>query len=237
MSKPNVSVTATALFTGRIKAYGPNGEPSAINKTPINGKVAVGPLGLKGDQQGDTRHHGGPDKAVHHYPADHYPYWQRELPSTVSQPLQACAFGENLSTTGITEQDVCINDVFELGSAVLQISQARQPCWKLNLRFGVADMALRLQSSGKTGWYYRVLTPGHIQAGDQLTLIDRPQPDWPLSRLLHCLFTEPLNLPDITAMSKLPNLPDSWRKLLQARINTGQLENWTQRVTIPEKQS
>jgi MOSC domain-containing protein YiiM len=236
MNTPPLQVTVAALLVGRTQAYGPNGELSAIAKTPVAGAVAIGPNGLQGDQQGDTRHHGGPDKAVHHYAAEHYPYWHQQLPPATPQPLAASAFGENLSTTGITEQDVCIDDIFKLGTAVLQVSQARQPCWKLNSRFGVADMALRVQSSGKTGWYYRVLTPGHAQAGDTLTLLERPQPHWPLSRLQHYLYTEPLNPAALTDISLLPNLPTSWRNLVQARLNTGQLESWTRRMSTPAKQ-
>lgn len=236
MSPSILQVKVAAILTGCTQPYGPNGELSAIAKTAVDGAVAIGSSGLQGDQQGDTRHHGGPDKAVHHYACEHYAYWQRQLPQTAGRRWAASTFGENLSTTGITEQDVCIDDIFKLGTAVLQVSQARQPCWKLNIRFGVADMALRVQSSGKTGWYYRVLTPGYAQAGDTLALIERPQPHWPLSRLLHYLYTEPLNLAALTDISQLPNLPTSWRQLVCARLNTGQLESWTRRVSTPAKQ-
>src|SRR3546814_4948632 len=98
------------------------------------------------------------------------------------------AFGENISTRGLDEDNVCLGDRFELGTALLEVSQGRQPCWKLNDRFGVPDMVRRVQSSGRTGWYYRVLRPGTARAGDPPRLDSRPHPDWPLRRLNRLLF-------------------------------------------------
>lgn len=143
--------------------------PSAIVKTP----VAVGPSGLAGDAQGDRKRHGGPDKAVHIYPVAHYTNWARHLPDRADL-FTPGTFGENIVLAGPTEADVCIGDMFRLGSALVQLSQARQPCWKLNLRFGLSDMARRVQTSGRTGWYARVLAPGTVAAGDRMVLEARP---------------------------------------------------------------
>lgn len=233
MIERSLSVPVHRLFTGLAVPYGPNGEPSAIHKTPVEGPVSVTLLGLGGDQQGDSRHHGGPDKAIHHYPADHYPHWQQQLPDAINNRWHRGAFGENISTLGMTEGDVYFGDIFELGAVRLQVSQARQPCWKLNRRFGLDDMARRVQDSGRTGWYYRVLTPGILQAGDRFALIDRPHPDWPLTRMLHFLFIDPLNVEALRAMHELPGLPASWQQLLEHRLHTGQLEDWERRLHIP----
>src|SRR5690606_15630671 len=155
------------------------GSRSAIAKTPRSGPVRIGELGLDGDEQGDRRVHGGVDKAVHHYPFEHYARWRAELGPL---PVLAApgAFGENLSSAGLDESNVCLGDRYALGSVVLEVSQGRQPCWKLNDRFGVRDMARRVQDTGRTGWYYRVLQPGVARAGDTLQLLERPCPDWPL---------------------------------------------------------
>src|SRR5690606_10795759 len=133
------SVRIDALLTGIAVPYTRPGSRSAIAKTPRSGPVRIGELGLDGDEQGDRRVHGGVDKAVHHYPFEHYARWRAELGPL---PVLAApgAFGENLSSAGLDESNVCLGDRYALGSVVLEVSQGRQPCWKLNDRFGVRDM-------------------------------------------------------------------------------------------------
>jgi len=221
------------LLVGRRAPFGPNGEPSAIDKRRLTGPVALGALGLEGDEQGDLRHHGGADKALHHYPAEHYPAWRRALPEVSAAQWEPGAFGENLSTTGLTEGDVCIGDVFRLGSALLQVSQARQPCWKLNVRFGRSDMSRLVQASARTGWYYRVLDSGEIAAGMDMRLIERPHPEWPLARLLHHLYVDPLERQALAAIARLAVLPPSWRQLAERRLRTGRVEDSSARLDTP----
>jgi len=232
MSEPAAAVV-THVLTGAAVPYGPGGEPSAIDKRPIAGRVHLGVLGIAGDEQADPRHHGGVDKAVHHYPAEHYASWRHELPQVPPDRWRPGGFGENLSTTGLTEAAVCVGDVFRLGEALLQVSQARQPCWKLNLRFGLEDMARRVQASGRTGWYYRVLEPGAIEAGAALRLIDRPHPQWPMARLLHHLYVAPMDPAALEAMAALDVLASSWRKLATERLATGCIEDWSRRLDTP----
>jgi MOSC domain-containing protein YiiM len=226
-------VAAVQLRLGRALPFGPNGEPSAIDKHPAVGPLRLTVNGFEGDEQGDRRHHGGPDKAVHHYPEEHYAAWRLELPELPKDRFQAGAFGENLSTVGLTEANVCIGDVFGLGAARIQVSQARQPCWKLNLRFGSSDMSRRVQDSGRTGWYYRVLETGEVAPGAALRLLDRPHPDWPLARVLCYLYEDPLNLGALAAIAALANLSASWRELAQRRLASGQIEDWSRRLTTP----
>lgn len=230
---PAISVPVAALRIGQCIPFGPNQEPSAIQKQPIHHPVALTRSGLTGDQQGDQRHHGGPDKALHHYPEEHYPLWHGDLPHTPDEYWRPGAFGENISTTGLTESEVCIGDIFQLDSTLIQVSQARQPCWKLNLRFNHPHMAAQVQSTGRTGWYYRVLKPGTIAPGSLLTLKDRPHPDWTLARLLHYLYTDQLNIAALTAMAELNILPPSWQTLVTQRLQSGQVENWNRRLTTP----
>jgi MOSC domain-containing protein YiiM len=178
--------------------------------------------------QGDVKHHGGPEKAIHHYALDHYAAWKAELGDQTAYNFAVPgAFGENFSTLGITEADVNIGDTYGVGTAVLQVSQARQPCWRLNVRFAVDDMALRVQTAGRTGWYYRVLKSGQAAAGERLELLDRPNLAWPLSRLLHYLYVDPLNREALGQIASLPFLSESWRTLAMQRpesIDGGELD-------------
>jgi len=201
---------------------------SAIAKQAVAGPVPVAALGLADDEQGDLRVHGGPDKAVHHYALEHYAAWRTELgalPVLGAPP----ASGANFSTTGVTESGICMGDQVRAGTCLLEVSQSRQPCWKLNVRFGVADMALRVQRSGRTGWYYRVLEPGEVRAGDALRLVARPHPEWLLSRVIRLLYTDVLDEAGLRALSRL-RLPASWDKLVQRRLERQAVENWDRRT-------
>ena len=219
-----------AVLTGRVAPLGGGKATSAIAKTSVEGPVAVGPLGLSGDAQADRRFHGGPDKAVHHYALDHAAAWRAELPGLPDLLERPGAFGENISTHGLTEHDVCVGDLWRVGSALLQVSQARQPCFKLNLRFGVSDMARRVQASGRTGWYYRVIEEGFVAAGDALDLVERPHPDWPLSRLLHHFYVDRLDAAVLREIAGLAALTESWRSLAGRRLASGAVEDWRRRL-------
>ena len=225
------SVRIDALLTGIAVPYTRPGSRSAIAKTPRSGPVRIGELGLDGDEQGDRRVHGGVDKAVHHYPFEHYARWRAELGAL---PVLAApgAFGENLSSAGLDESGVCLGDRYALGSVVLEVSQGRQPCWKLNDRFGVRDMARRVQDTGRTGWYYRVLQPGVARAGDTLQLLERPCPDWPLHRLMRLLAERVLDPALLREALALPLVP-SWRTLLERRLASSQVEDWSRRIEGP----
>src|SRR5690606_27022821 len=142
------------------------------------------------------------------------------------------AFGENLSGSGLTEDEVCIGDRYTLGQALLEVSQGRQPCWKLNDRFGVRDMARRVQDSGRTGWYYRVLRRGGARAGDRLVLVERPCPAWPLRRLMRLLADRVLEPEQLEEALRLPLVP-SWRTLLERRLASSRVEDWTRRIEGP----
>lgn len=220
-----------ALLRGRARPYTRPGSVSAIAKRAFDGRVRVGESGLDGDEQGDLRVHGGPDKAVHHYPRDHYAWWAERIGD---HPLlhEPGAFGENLSSHGLTEADVCLGDRYRIGGVLLEVSQGRQPCWKLNDRFDVADMARQMQASGRTGWYYRVLQTGEIAAGEVMTLLERPWPRWTLQRIATLLYTRTLDADELCAALALPLVP-SWRRLVEARLARGTVEDWRPRVDGP----
>ena len=235
-------VTVDAVLTGKIAPLGGDlsGKKSAIGKTPVVGRVWLGETGLEGDQQAELKHHGGPEKALHHYPFDHYATWRSEWradESNLSTLDQRGAFGENLSTRGLTEADVCVGDVYRIGGAIVQVSQPRQPCWKLNLRFARADMSRAVQNTRRTGWYYRVLEAGEIGAGDAIERLARPHAQWSVERLLRVFYVDRDDRQALEAMAQLDTLSPSWRKTATKRLESGEVESWSNRLDVPPSQS
>jgi len=224
------AVRLAAIHIGRAVPYTRPGSCSAIAKSAVAHAVTVHAEGIEGDEQGDRRVHGGPDKAIHHYPRDHYDFWRAQHPHALLQ--DSGAFGENFSSSGWTEQEIHLADVIQVGTAVLQVSQGRQPCWKLNDRFGYTDMARTMQSSGKTGWYYRVLQPGQVAPGDVMVVAERPCPAWPLARLASVMFDRTLDRALLQEATLLPLTP-SWKKLLEHRLQSNQVESWAGRLDGP----
>jgi MOSC domain-containing protein YiiM len=139
----------------------------------VDGPIFVSATNLAGDRQADLVHHGGTDKAVLAYSTVHFAYWRDEFPDW---QLAGGAFGENLTIEGLCEADVCVGDVFEIGACRVQVSQPRQPCWKLSRRWNLPRLDARVKTTGRTGWYLRVLQEGWIEAGLELQLVERPHP-------------------------------------------------------------
>lgn len=218
------------LLTGKIEQLGLERVLSAIQKKATFEREQVIETGLVNDNQADKKHHGGPDKAIHHYAFEHYEYW-KNVPG-ISKPEVLCegGFGENISTLGMDESSVCIGDKYHIGSVVLEVSQARQPCWKLNLRFGHPDMSRMVQDSLRTGWYYRVLEEGWMQAGDSFILIERNWPEWTLKRLLHVLYIDMQNKQLLEEMTQITPLSESWKSIAFKRLESGEIENWSKRL-------
>ncbi len=219
-----------SLRIGRPVPFGPRDDRSSIGtRATTDAPVMAGPTGLVGDAVGDIRLHGGPDKAIHHYPAGHYAAWTAELPDIAGRFLPG-AMGENFSASGLTEADVCLGDRFRLGQALLELSQSRQPCWKLNHHFGVPDMARRVQDSGRTGWYWRVIEPGLVAAGDRFDLAARPSPGWTLARVRRLLYVDTLDRAVLSEFLSLPGLTPSWARLATRRLETAAVEDWSLRL-------
>ncbi|WP_082113949.1 MOSC domain-containing protein [Kiloniella litopenaei] len=228
------SYVIESLLIGKSVPFGPKGQPSAIAKNLVSGPLKVTKLGFVDDEQADPRHHGGPEKALHHYAQEHYKTWSDEFPNINADALKVGGFGENISTTGLQEQDICIGDVFLFGTAVIQVSQGRQPCWKLNVRFSYPKMAASVQKSGRTGWYYRVIENGVVNQGDKLTLIERPQPDWNLARIQKVLYVDTLNRRDLQSLASLGELAENWKVLAQKRLSRLEVEDWSRRLETPD---
>ncbi len=218
------------LLTGKIEPLGPDEVTSGINKKETFAREKVLLNGFVNDEQADKKHHGGPDKAIHQYAFEHYTWWKETLGTQKKPIYQAGAFGENISSIGMDESTVCVGDKFRVGSTILEVSQARQPCWKLNIRFSYPDMSQMVQDNYRTGWYYRVLQEGAIQAGDHFVLLERPLAQWPLRKLLDVLYRDVLNYALLEEMTTLAPLAESWKKTAQNRLQTGVVENWNKRL-------
>lgn len=203
------SATVTSVQAGRIAPLGPQRIPSAFVKHNVSGPVHVGLVGLDADEQADLRVHGGPEKAVYAYAAAHYPQWAADFPELALRFVPG-SFGENLTIAGLTEQDLCVGDVHGIGSVRLQVCQPRQPCAKLALNFGYPRLPKAMVRNGRSGWYYRVLESGTLEAGDRVELLERPLPDFPFNALLHFLY-EPK--PEVDAVRRIASTPVIAREL------------------------
>jgi MOSC domain-containing protein YiiM len=201
---------------------------SSIFKSPVAGPVFVGKTNLAGDAQGDQKNHGGPDKAICVYAHEHYAHWQEQFGLA---ELGFGAFGENFTLQGVDESTLCIGDTLAIGRAggesaeraeqvIVQVSQPRQPCWKLARRWQIKDFALQVQSIGYTGWYFRVLQEGMVQAGDSLRLIERPYPHLTLAEANRIMHHDKQDWEAIARLLACPLLSASWQKSLRFRLNT-----------------
>lgn len=202
---------------------------SAYRKTPVSGSVPLGEGGLAGDEQADRRRHGGPEKAVCIYPSEHYHYWHRVLGGR----LHPGAFGENLAVAGLQEDDAHLGDTFALGSAVVQVSMPRRPCFKVGLVHGRRNLPLLVQSTGRTGFYARVLEPGQIAAGDSLVLLDRPAAAVPVAEVNRVLNVDKHDLRAARQLVECEHLPDRWRDTLERRLRGHADEDDTARLLGP----
>ena len=172
-----------SIQVGRIAPLGRDAIPSAFIKHRAEGPVAVGLLGLAGDEQADLKDHGGRGKAVYGYDAAHYLAWCDEYPEHLAT-FVAGGVGENLTISGVSEASICVGDIHSIGSATLQVCQPRQPRFKLALRFGDNRLPKAMVRNGRAGWYYRVVETGIIQAGESVMCIARPHPHFSFERLV-----------------------------------------------------
>ncbi len=187
---------------------------TGIFKQPVEGSVAVRHLNLAGDQQADLTVHGGPHKAVYGYPSEHYQYWREQL----SDPaLSWAAFGENLTTEGLTEETLHIGDRLQIGSAVLTVSQPRMPCYKLTLKFDRDDMVKRFLASGRSGFYFSVIREGEVQAGSDIRILSRDRNQVTVADIGRLYFGKTTDADLLARATQLTALPQSWKEELKLR--------------------
>jgi len=202
----NVSQPKQIVHDGTVISTG-------IFKEPVTGRRGVRKLGIDGDGQADLSAHGGPDQAVYAYPVEHYGYWKTELGR---DQLPYGQFGENLSIEGIDEAMALVGDILQVGSAVLQVTQPRLPCYKLGIRMGAgANFPSRFQRSGRVGFYLRVLTEGDIAAGDRIELVDRDERSVSIAEFLQIYVAKRPSRRAIQRVLAVPALSEAWRSYLE----------------------
>lgn len=205
---------------------------SSIFKKPADEALWLSENNLAGDAQADLKHHGGPEKAVFCYPSEHYLYWQKEFPEKGMVPG---GMGENFSIAGQTESAVAIGDIYEVGGAIIQVSQPRQPCWKPARRFGIKPLSLLIQRSGRTGWYYRVLQEGYVEPGNTLEMTDRPYAKWTIETCNEVMHEDRHNLKLAEELAQCDSLAVNWKNTLRRRVEKGHPEDIQNRVVGPNE--
>jgi MOSC domain-containing protein YiiM len=204
----NVSKVRRLENSGRLLHTG-------IFKEPVAGRVRLGRTNLEGDAQADLENHGGIYKAVYAYPFEHYAYWMDQLQRTGFTFGQ---FGENLTVEGMTEDEVSIGDVFEVGSAKLQVTQPRTPCYKLGVKMGLADFPKAFLASGRIGFYLRVLEEGELGAGDILECTAREPGSMKVREISHLKYFEPENFAKAEKAVAIRALAPVWRESFKQRL-------------------
>ena len=206
-----------AISVGRPKEVQWRGRSvqTSIFKTPVSGRVHVTRLNIEGDEQSDLSVHGGAQKAVYVYPAEHYSFWRRELPDT---ELPWGAFGENFTTEGLLEDEVWIGDRYRVGSVELVVTQPRMPCYKLAIRFGRADMVKRFLQSGRSGFYLAVEREGELSPGDAIERFARDERRLTVADVVALYAADSANQPLLETASEHPSLPASWREYFRKRL-------------------
>jgi MOSC domain-containing protein YiiM len=209
-----------ALLVGKPKPFRSDGAASTIGaRLPVEGPVRLTFLGFEGDQVADPSVHGGPDKAVHFYPGEHYAPWRGDIAKAGLDPHRLLerlgGFGENISGLGLTEDLVHIGDRFQIGSALLEVSQGRQPCWKIDHHFGLKGMTAGVIKTGRSGHYFRVIEEGAVAPGDPIEQVERMTHGWTVERTFHVLIAGLHRLEGMDValreLAAMEVLAESWR--------------------------
>ncbi|MGG8384115.1 MOSC domain-containing protein [Bacillus sp. R-CC1] len=204
----NIGLPKEVTYGGKVIHTG-------INKKQVKEPVYLSFVKFNGDGQADLVHHGGVDKAVCVYTGDHYPYWEKEL----NQDLVYGAFGENITVSGMREEDVCIGDTFELGQAIVQVTQPRQPCFKLAKKYNIPKLPLYFQETGYTGFYFRVLKEGWVSSVDTLKKLQSDPKGVSVAFANRIMHKEKQNIEGVKRILEVNALSGSWRKSFEKRIS------------------
>ena len=195
------------LRTGRARLV--DGHVTAYGRDQQHGPVTAHALGLAGDEVGDPRVHGGPEKAVYAYAASNYPLWAADHPQHVAR-LVPGAFGENLLVEGLDEESAHVGDRYRIGTALVEVCQPRQPCATFARWFDDPLMVKAMVRNGRSGWYLRVVEEGAMQGGDAVTLEHRPDGAWSIARVLRVSYRSPPDKAELAALARAPGLATSW---------------------------
>ena len=204
----NVGLPRVVMSNGELVSTG-------IFKEPLPGRIMLRTLNLDGDRQADLSVHGGPSKAVYVYPSEHYDYWKHELPE---MKLPWGMFGENFTTAGLFESELNIGDKFQVGSAVVMVTEPRMPCYKLGVKFGRSDIVKKFLASERTGFYFAVLQEGEVGAGDRIELIEGSKRSVKVRDITQLYTREKHNVGLLRRAMEVEALPDSWKNYFQHRL-------------------
>ncbi len=207
-----------SIQTGGIAPLGSDAVPSGFVKLSRSGAVRVGRLSLDGDVQADLSVHGGAEKAVYGYAASHYLAWAAEFPE-LAPAFVGGAMGENSTISGLDEGAICVGDIHAIGSALLQVCQPRQPCFKLALRHDNKYLPKAMVKSGRAGWYYRVLQEGIVGAGHTVMLHGRPHPEFAFTRLIEIVYHGHATREELAMMATMDALASQWREAARMRLS------------------
>lgn len=216
MSHQAVTPSIVSLQIGMpsLIAHGSKEVLSGIFKQPTEEARRAGTDGVEGDGQGDTINHGGPDKAVCAYFAKRFPHWESQF----DRRFEPGSFGENVTIGGWTEEDLNIGDIVQAGDAVLQVSQPRQPCFKLGIRNGLPSLPMLVQQTGYSGFYFRVIVPGNLQRGLQLSIIERHPAGMSIMEANKIMYHKKDDAGAIEKLLAVKELAKSWHEQLEGRL-------------------
>ncbi len=187
---------------------------TSLQRNPVKRKTFFDLMGFEGDQVADPVNHGGRDKAVCAYPANHYSVWEEEL----SRNMPPASFGENLTINGLTEDQIHIGDIFRIGEAEVQCTQPRQPCHKLTKIFGFPKLASRIQTLGYCGYYFRVLKQGWLQSGMVLERIHSDKEKISVLDAHYLMYRDKTRYEAIEKLMAHPALSESWKNSFSKRL-------------------
>ena len=203
------AISVVSVHVGRIAPLA-GGRPSAFVKRAVAGPVAVDTSGLAGDDQADRRYHGGVEKAVYGYDVAAYSDWVNEFPA-LAEHFVPGGMAENLALTGWSEHQVCIGDCHRIGTALLQVTQSREPCATMTRALSEPRLARAMIRNGRSGWYYRVLETGLVAAGDTATLAGRTNPHWTVARFAAFTFARVKGETELTELATMSGLAPQWQ--------------------------
>lgn len=220
------------VYIGTIKPLG-QGVSSAIAKRQVDGSLLLTLEGLEGDEQAALEYHGGADRALCHFPREHYAWLRQQFPEQEGN-FHPPALGENISTLGLTEDNVFIGDIFRWGDALIQVTQPRQPCYKLNTWLQCQDLSLQLQQSGRCGWLYRVITAGKVSGDRPLELLTRNS-EMSVAQAIAIAYSMPFDEEQYRRLMSAAGLAASWQKMMQMRLLNRKIEDFNRRLFNNEK--
>lgn len=196
-----------SVNVGSVREFEYNGRPakSAIWKLPVAGRIAARGVNLAGDDQGDRRAHGGPDKAIYAYAVEDVRWWEQEL----GRSLQYGEFGENLTTEGIDVNGALIGERWEIGTTTLEVSEPRVPCWRLGVRMNDKMFPRRFTEALRPGAYLRILVEGDVGAGDEIRVVEKPDHDLTVWDILRIYAHD---REEVERLLAVPRMSESWRE-------------------------